>query len=471
MQRPWRAPDEDSLEPLPVVSDPSPAPLFDPVAPPVDDPWAASALPHAPGQPSWWAPVAARPDIPLLEDVPAPEAGGPPRSSDPFAGPADEVDDGPLASASPALAWSKRTIALALVLVALGGGIAGSIITRATRGADDQTGASRDRQPSRILPPANALPSTRAPSGSQPKVFNGIGNTVADVVAAVAPGVVAVQVVYPDGSSGSGTGMILTAEGEVVTNAHVVEGASGIRVLLAGERQPRTASLVGADDVVDLALLRIDGASGLPTVTMGRSASVAVGDDVVAIGNALALAGGPTVTRGIISAIDRTLETAQGAMSGLLQTDASISSGNSGGPLVDVDGEVIGINTAVAASRGGVSAENIGFAIASDRALPVIERLRAATGPAAGAKLGVNATNTSDGAPGAVVVSVDPGSAADLGGLRAGDLIIGIDRNPITDASGLAAAMADRTPGQRITVVLVRDGRGMSLPVTLSAAD
>jgi len=163
----------------------------------------------------------------------------------------------------------------------------------------------------------------------------------------------------------------------VLTNAHVVEGASSIRVTLSGQSQARNAALVGIDTSNDLALLKITGASNLPTATIGRSADVAVGDGVVAIGNALALPGGPTVTSGIISALNRSLGTGSGQMSGMLQTDASISSGNSGGPLVNAAGQVIGINTAVATSSQTTTAENIGFAIPIDKAMVVVAQLRA----------------------------------------------------------------------------------------------
>jgi len=145
---------------------------------------------------------------------------------------------------------------------------------------------------------------------------------------------------------------------------------------LPGVARARTAELVGIDSAADLALLRIKGASGLPAATLGASASLRVGDDVVAFGNALALEGGPTVTRGIVSALNRTLQSGSVDMQGLIQTDAAISSGNSGGPLVNAAGEVVGINTAVAVSSESTTAENIGFAIPVDRVQPALQRLR-----------------------------------------------------------------------------------------------
>src|SRR6266542_393088 len=163
---------------------------------------------------------------------------------------------------------------------------------------------------------------------------------------------------------------------QVVTNAHVVNGASSIKVTLNGESQSRTATLVGIDTSADLALLKITGASGLPTVTIGKSSEMAVGDDVVAIGNALALQGGPTVTSGIVSALNRSIDTDSGQMTGLIQTDAAISSGNSGGPLVNAAGQVIGINSAAAASTQNTTAQNIDFAIPIDKAMTVVQQLR-----------------------------------------------------------------------------------------------
>ncbi|HEX6597072.1 MAG TPA: trypsin-like peptidase domain-containing protein [Acidimicrobiales bacterium] len=172
-------------------------------------------------------------------------------------------------------------------------------------------------------------------------------------------------------ASGAGTGVILTPNGEVLTNAHVVAGATFIEVTLSGEDQARRADLVGIDSTNDLALLKIRGASNLPTAKLGSSDALRVGDDVVAIGNALALDGGLTVTDGIVSAVNRTISDRTIHLEGLIQTDAAINSGNSGGPLVNASGQVVGINTAVAGD-----AQNIGFAIAIDRAKPVIDQLR-----------------------------------------------------------------------------------------------
>jgi putative serine protease PepD len=250
-------------------------------------------------------------------------------------------------------------VAAGVAALALVAGLAG--------GAAGQLGAS-------AFEPGRA---TSAPAAATTAFAQGAPLSVGEVVAKLEPSVVAVDISTRSGRA-AGTGVILTADGQVLTNAHVVEGATRLTVTLNGETSPRAATVVGADTATDLALLKISGASGLPAAPLGSSSSAHVGDEVVAIGNALALEGGPTVTKGIISGLDRSLDEGSGSLSGLLQTDASISSGNSGGPLIDASGSVIGINTAVAASSRSTSAENIGFAIAIDSAKPVIESMRSA---------------------------------------------------------------------------------------------
>ncbi|MFP5377471.1 MAG: S1C family serine protease [Acidimicrobiia bacterium] len=294
---------------------------------------------------------------------------------------------------------------------------------------------------------------------------------MAGVVAKAGPAVVSIHVDVARGfgtATGAGTGVVLTADGEVLTNAHVVDGASTVRVTLAGESRARTADVVGSDPAADLALLRIPGAEALPTAELGSSADVAVGDDVVAIGNALALRGGPTVTRGIVSALDRSLDTSAGTMTGLLQTDASISSGNSGGPLVDARGRVIGINTAVASSGRGSAAENIGFAIAVDKALPVVERLRGNAPSARVGYLGVSTADPDDGSRGATVMTVESGSPADAAGLRAGDLITAVDGRAVDGAAALSSAVKANEPGHRVRLQVLRGAADLTLEATLT---
>ena len=200
------------------------------------------------------------------------------------------------------------------------------------------------------------------------------------VVAAAEPSVVNISshIVQQRGpfqvqGEGAGTGVVIDDQGHILTNAHVVAGATEVTVRVNGTE--RSATVVGTATDSDIAVLRLDDPSGVVPATLATSADVAVGDPVVAIGNALALEGSPTVTQGIVSALDRSIETESGTLTGLLQTDAAISSGNSGGPLVDATGAVIGINTAVAASGNGVSASNIGFVIPIDQALRIAQQL------------------------------------------------------------------------------------------------
>jgi len=214
---------------------------------------------------------------------------------------------------------------------------------------------------------------------------------VAAILAKVGPSVVAIDTEitqrrgpYTARGRGAGTGVVLTADGEILTNAHVVDGATTITVTVNGTDQALPATLVAADTRNDLALLKVQGVSDLTPATLGSSDATVVGDDVVAVGNALALEGGMSVTRGIVSALHRSIEagseSGSESLSGLIQTDAAISSGNSGGPLVNAHGEVIGINTAVAGSSDTTTASNIGFAIPIDTAKQIVDQLRAGNG-------------------------------------------------------------------------------------------
>jgi putative serine protease PepD len=300
---------------------------------------------------------------------------------------------------------------------------------------------------------------------------------VQGVLAKVEPGVVFIRTqasrsgrFFPE--SGAGTGMILTPDGEVLTNAHVVAGATTITVTLNGETNARPADLVGSDTDADVALIHIRDASKLPTVSLGRSSELTVGDGVIAIGNALALQGGLTVTEGIVSALDRDITDQGGSLKGLIQTDAAINPGNSGGPLVTSNGLVVGMNTAVAGD-----AQNIGFALAIDKVKPVIDSIRAhpsgsgssSTSPAAtGAFLGVGTQPDPSGA-GAVVVQVDSGSPAETAGLTPGDVIQSVDGQAVTGTDDLAAAISAHKPGDQVKLSWDHAGETRSAPVTLAS--
>ena len=340
-----------------------------------------------------------------------------------------------------------RTAALvAAALVA--GGVGGGVVARVTDSA-----------------PAAARTPVAAGTGSLRQ-----STDIQSVLAAVEPAVVSVRTqayqrgrYYP--TSGAGTGTILTADGEVLTNAHVVSGATSIRVNLPGETQSRAADVIGIDAAHDIALIKIRDASGLPVATLGKSGDLRVGDSVVAIGNALNLGATPTVTVGIVSALDRSIEVPGESLTGLIQTDAAINPGNSGGPLVSARGEVIGMNTAVAGD-----AQNIGFALAMDTVKPVIETLRkggstsATTAPTA--YLGVSTEAAPDGA---LVIEVVAGSPAATAGLQVGDVVTSFAGTPVSSGEELVAAVQGRKAGDSVTLTWMRGGVRRSAQVLLAA--
>jgi putative serine protease PepD len=294
------------------------------------------------------------------------------------------------------------------------------------------------------------------------RVADSIGPSVATISADVNGG---------DGSEGEavGTGVVVSDDGEILTNEHVVADASAIRVRLAGETEPREAELVASDVGNDLALLRID-ADDLVPVEFAPPGEIALGDPVVAIGFALDLDGEPSVTQGIVSALDRTLRTSDGALDGLIQTDAAISSGNSGGPLVNRAGQVVGINTAVARSDANVAATNVGFAIAVEEVEDVLDALRDRAGgePRSEGFLGVSLDDRSDGGQGALITEIADGSPADEVGLEQGDVILSVDNSTTDGAAGVVAAVRDREPGDEVEVVVIREGEEQTFDVTLA---
>jgi S1-C subfamily serine protease len=263
------------------------------------------------------------------------------------------------------------TLAGTAGLAVLAGGAGGWLATRAAKSSTTATKATASTT-------TNALARTVSDASNSGEF------DVPAVLALITPSVVSIVSTVttnsgPFSSSGqaAGTGIIISSDGHVLTNAHVVEGGTDIKVTIDGSTIARAATLVASDAGADLALLHVTGASNLTAVTLGHSSAVVVGDDVIAIGNALALEGGLTVTKGIVSALDRTISTDTETLKGMIQTDASISSGNSGGPLVNKAGAVIGINTAAATTTTSAEAENIGFAIPIDTARPVLARLQA----------------------------------------------------------------------------------------------
>jgi len=311
---------------------------------------------------------------------------------------------------------------------------------------------------------------TSAVDPSDPSVGD---SPVAQVANAMADSVVTISAVVDSGfGSGEsvGSGVVLSASGEILTNAHVVEGAEEVRVRFAGETEPRVARVVAADAGNDLALLRI-AATGLKPATFAQPDTVRIGDEVVAIGYALDLDGGPTVTTGIVSALSRTIVTDSGALNRLIQTDAAISSGNSGGPLVNMRAEVVGINTAVARGDASSAANNVGFAISVEEILRVVDQLRsqAGNGQRVEGYLGVSVDRREDGGQGAVITSVQPNSPASRAEIREGDVVLSVDGEPIDGQAGLVAAIRDCEPGQVVEIQLSRDGERVTVTATLEA--
>jgi S1-C subfamily serine protease len=273
--------------------------------------------------------------------------------------------------------------------------------------------------------------------------------------------------------SGAGTGIIITATGEVVTNAHVVNGATDIKVTLPGSTATHTATIVGINASEDLAVIQIAGVSGLTPATFANSDTAAVGDNVLAVGNALGYGGAPTVTEGILSAKGRSLTGSSDNLSNLLQTDAAINPGNSGGPLVDSTGNVIGINVAVASGSATEPAQNIGFAIASNTVVSALPALKAGANVGtqsqgatqSGTFLGVSVTDATPS--GALVEAVQAGSPADTAGIQAGDIITAINGKTIADGTALQQAIRSSTAGTAVTVTLDRNGATTTVHATL----
>jgi serine protease Do len=344
-------------------------------------------------------------------------------------------------------------------------------------------------------------PQTQPPV--QPLVVDGIRTSYADVVDKSSPAVVRIeaehkekatqlQSPFPDDmfrqfgipspnqgqnqrpqiERGLGSGVIVSADGSILTNHHVVDGADKITVLTSDNRS-FVAKVVGSDQPSDLAVLKIE-AQNLPFLTLGNSDSVRVGDIVLAIGNPLGI--GQTVTAGIISAKGRRTGLSDGNYEDFLQTDAPINRGNSGGALVNLSGELIGINSQIL-SPGGPNGGNIGigFSIPSNMAKSVMEQLLK-DGKVRRGVLGINIQNVTDDTAkaldlkdkaGVLVSNVKAGSSADKAGVKRGDIITAINGEKLEDSNVLRNKVASTTPGTDIKLTVVRDGKEMEMTATL----
>jgi S1-C subfamily serine protease len=291
------------------------------------------------------------------------------------------------------------------------------------------------------------------------------------LIAKVGPSVVSIEIFQGSNRVAAGSGVVVSDDGLIVTNAHVVSLTDqfgrtlrnpAVKIRLADGTE-RTAKILGTQPENDIALVKVDDTASLKAAEIGDSEALQVGDDVVAIGNALDLGNTPTVTKGIISAKDRELEVdANLTLRGLLQTDAAINHGNSGGALVNASGQVIGINSA-----GIPDAQNLGFAIASTTFQPLIEQLKTGTPAAARPLLGVTTTPSVDGL---VVSGINPNSGAEAAGIQDGDLIVAVDGKPITNQTELGAAIRAHKPGDTIKVTYDRGGQKKTVSATLGSA-
>jgi S1-C subfamily serine protease len=299
------------------------------------------------------------------------------------------------------------------------------------------------------------------------------------ILAKVQPSVVAIETSSSTSRGvfeGAGSGIVISADGLILTNAHVIGGLAGDITVVLADGSEKPAALVGSSPDDDIAVIKVDGVDDLEPAELAPSNDLRVGDEVIAIGNALNLGSEPTVTRGIVSATDRDLAAEGVRLEGLIQTDAAINPGNSGGPLVNAAGQVVGMNTAIVAE-----AQNLGFSIAIDRARPIIEQLKSGEGAINPdqAFLGVSSIDLDDLTDtvrerfrvevdaGAFVTEVVPDSAAEGAGLEVGDVITEIDGTAIESSADVRDAIVDHEPGETVELKITRDGEERSLEVEL----
>lgn len=364
---------------------------------------------------------------------------------------------------------SFRPMALLLVILFLAtacsddNGAAGGIVT--SIGAESMTATS--------APPATA------PTGVPADLDLYDVSELVDVVSAGVVSVTSSQVrlgfegVPQEVPAGAGTGIVLGGDGLVLTNYHVIAQAESLSVI-GRDGRTRPAEVVSTSPSRDLALLRVDDGAGLGVLPLGTMEEVEVGDPAIAIGNALGLdVTQPTVSVGIVSAIGRTIRTPTGLLQDLIQTDAAINPGNSGGPLLDGEGRLIGVNTAVA----GGQAQNVGFAIAVDTVRRFVDRFERGVGePFLGIAVVSNSARAAnqlglDVETGALVAEVDTGGPAAEAGLRRWDVIVGYQGQEISSAADLTEAVFETSPGDEVSLEIVRDGDRQGVTVSIGERD
>jgi len=294
--------------------------------------------------------------------------------------------------------------------------------------------------------------------------------TVAQVAQEVLPSVVKIDVSNGQ-ESGSGSGIVLSSDGQILTNNHVVEvaGDSGSISVSFNDGSSAPAKILGTDPLTDTAVIQAEGVDGLTPATIGKSSDLQVGEGVVAIGSPFGLES--TVTSGIVSALDRPVDVGSDGEGNsttypAIQTDAAINPGNSGGPLVDLDGNLVGINSSIRTSSSSASEQGgsigLGFAIPIDEVMPIVEQMINGETPTH-ARLGISVSDIANqsGAEvteGAAIQDVTDGSTADSAGLQQGDVITKVDDKLIAGADSLVATIRSYRPGDEVTVTFERDG-------------
>src|SRR4051794_17304028 len=313
-----------------------------------------------------------------------------------------------------------------------------------------------DGAPAPTTTAAPPSPSTAPASGSSSKATD-----ISELYKRVSSGVVFVQ----SGQSATGSGFVYDKDGHIVTNDHVVEGASVYAVRIGSEQKPISARLVGKDPSSDLAVLKVDPGAvpgGLKPLELGDSTALEPGDQAIAIGSPFGLEG--TVTTGIISSLGRTIDAPNGfPIADAVQTDAAINPGNSGGPLLDGNGRVIGVNSQI--KSGSASNSGVGFAVPVNTVKFVVPRIQSG-GKVERAYLGVRNLTPADRS-GAIVDTIVQGGPAANAGLQPGDKIVAIDDKKITSSEDVSAAVTSRKPGEQAKVTILRGGSRKVVTVNL----
>jgi putative serine protease PepD len=359
---------------------------------------------------------------------------------------------------------SRRTPAL-LVAVALASGAGGAAVYGLADGGGTTT-VTTAPPATATARPASAVKTTGAFTVNQ--IYQQVKNGVVDIKVTTSSGSSTPNFGGPDNNGGSqesqaeGSGFVIDGDGHIATNQHVVDGASSIKVTFA-DGKTASAKVVGTDRSTDVAVIQVDASkSELHPLTFADSNDVQVGDGVVAIGSPFGLEG--TVTTGIVSALDRTIQAPNNfTISGAIQTDAAINHGNSGGPLLDAAGHVIGINSQIESDSGG--SDGIGFAVPSSIVQRVAQQL-VSGGKVAHAYLGVQLSDSTSGA-GAAIGQVSGGGPAADAGLKSGDVVTAIDGKAIGGADALVNAVDAHKPGDQVTLTVRRGGDTSQIKVKL----